>query len=210
VNALCNRPELKHLSIDSVHPYKNHARRHPKSQLEKLKALIRHFGQAVPIIVDEQNVIVDGHAIWQAQRELNADEVMVVTMVGRNPTDVRALRLALNRIAEETAWNKDALRSEIREFVSLSFDLDLTGFGAIEIDHILEIDLPQVSQAADVTPALQQTAVSAPGDTWLCGRHRIGCGDPCDELFAGKICGTEAATTPRCSSWISWRGHSPV
>jgi hypothetical protein len=193
VDLLRNRPEFQHLSIDSVHPYKNHARRHPKSQLEKLKALIRHFGQVVPIIVDDQNVIVDGHAIWQAQRELDADEVMVVTMVGRDQADLRALRLALNRIAEEAVWNKDALQSELRELVNLSFDLDLTGFDAIEIDHILEIDLPQVSQAADVTPTLQQRAVSAPGDIWQCGRHRIGCGDPRDAQFAEKVCGTHAA-----------------
>jgi len=193
VNLLRNCPELKHLAIDRVHPCTNHARRHPKSQLEKLKALIRHFGQVVPIIVDEQNTIVDGHAIWQAQRELGADEVIVLTMVGRNPTDVRALRLALNRVAEESAWDKVILRSEMRELVSLSFDLDLTGFDAIEIDHILEIDLPQVSRASDATAALHQTAVSAPGDIWLCGRHRIGCGDPRDTLFARKVCQTSAA-----------------
>jgi len=200
-----NGPELKYVSIDGVHPFKNHPRRHKASQLEKLTALIRHFGQVVPIIVDDQNIIVDGHAIWQAQRELGADEVLVVTMVGRSPTDIRTLRLALNRVAEETVWNKGALQSELRELVNLSFDLDLTGFDAIEIDHILEIDLPQVSQAADVTPALQQTAVSAPGDTWLCGRHRIGCGDPCDELFAGKICGTEAAM-----AFVDPFDHAPI
>jgi ParB-like chromosome segregation protein Spo0J len=141
----------------------NHARRHPRAQVEKLKTLIRHFGQVVPIIVDEHNVIVDGHAIWQAQRELDADDVIVVTMVGRNPTDLRALRLALNRVAEEAVWNKDALRTEMRELVNLSFDLDLTGFDAIEIDHILEIDLPQVRQATNLVPVLQQTAVSIPG-----------------------------------------------
>src|SRR6516225_54472 len=124
--ALRNCSELKHVAIDDVHPYKNQTRGHKKSQVEKLKMLIRHFGQVVPIIVDEQNVIVDGHAIWQAQRELNADEVIVVTMVGRNPAELRALRLALNRVAEETVWDKDALRSEMRELVYLSFDLDLT------------------------------------------------------------------------------------
>ena len=188
--ALRNCSELKHVAIDDVHPYKNQTRGHKKSQVEKLKALIRHFGQVVPIIVDEQNVIVDGHAIWRAQRELDADEVMVVTMVGRDQADLRALRLALNRIAEEAVWNKDALQSELRELVNLSFDLDLTGFDAIEIDHILEIDLAPVGAA---TPILQQTAVSVPGDVWLCGRHRIGCGDARDAVFARQVCGGSAA-----------------
>jgi DNA modification methylase len=159
----------------------------------------------VPIIVDEHNVIVDGHAIWQAQRELDAEEVMVVTMVGRDPTDLRALRLALNRVAEEAVWDKDALRSEMRELVSLSFDLDLTGFDTIEIDHILEIDLPQLSQVTDVTPVLQQTAVSVPGDIWLCGCHRIGCGDPRDEKFAGKICETRAGM-----AFVDPVDHAPI
>jgi DNA modification methylase len=185
-------PELKQVAIDDVRPCKNQARRHPKSQLQKLKALIRHFGQVVPIIVDDQNVIVDGHAIWRAQRELNADEVMVVTVVGRDQTDLRALRLALNRVAEEAAWDNEALRAELRELVSLSFDLDLTGFDTLEINHILEIDLPQVGEATDVIPALQQTAVSAPGDIWLCGRHRVGCGDARDAAFARQVCGSSA------------------
>jgi hypothetical protein len=205
MSALRNCPELSHLSIDSVHPYKNHARRHPRAQVEKLKALIRHFGQVVPIIVDEHNVIVDGHAIWQAQRELDADDVIVVTMVGRNPTDLRALRLALNRVAEEGVWNKDALRSEMRELVSLSFDLDLTGFDAIEIDHILEIDLRPDGEATGVTPALQETAVSVSGDIWLCGRHRVGCGDARDAVFARQVCESSAVM-----AFIDPFGDAPI
>jgi len=118
---------------------------------------------------------------------------MVVTMVGRDQADLRALRLALNRIAEEAVWNKDALQSELRELVNLRFDLALTGFDAIEIDHILEIDLPLLGEATDVIPALQQTAVSVPGDIWLCGRHRVGCGDARDAVFARQVCGSSAA-----------------
>jgi hypothetical protein len=113
-------------------------------------------------------------------------------MVGRNPAELRALRLALNRVAEETVWNKDALRSEMRELVNLSFDIDLTGFDAIEIDHILEIDPPQAIEATGVSPALQHTAVSVPGDIWLCGRHRVGCGEARDAVFAQRVGGSNA------------------
>ena len=191
-----NSPELMHLSIDAVRPCKDNARRHGTSQIEKIKNLIRHYGQVVPIIVDQHGNIIDGLAIWQAMRELGNDEILGVTLTGHSPTELRALRLALNRSAEEAAWDKAALRSELQELVALSFDLDLTGFDAVEIDYILEIPAPQADAAepADTVSVLHQNAVSAMGDTWVCGRHRVGCGDAQDELFAKKVCGTDAAT----------------
>ena len=150
----------------------------------------------MPIIVDQHGNIVDGLAIWQAMRELGNDEILGVTLTGRSPTELRALRLALNRSAEEAAWDNAALRSELQELVALSFDLDLTGFDAVEIDHILEIPSPQADAAepADTVSVLHQNAVSATGDTWVCGRHRVGCGDADNEKFAKKVCGTDAAT----------------
>ncbi len=104
------------------------------------------------------------------------------------------MRLALNRVAEEAVWKDGALRAELRELVDLGFDLDLTGFDGIEIDHLLEIDLSQNARAdANAFPDLQDKAVSAPGDIWVCDRHRVGCGESGDELFVRKVCGSGSA-----------------
>jgi ParB-like chromosome segregation protein Spo0J len=129
-----NALDVVYLSIKDVKPYENPARVHNRKQRRKLVSLLRKFGQVTPIIVDAANVIVDGHAVHVGLQELGCDEIAVVVARNRDPSEIRALRLALNRLPQETGWDNDALRSEFRELLSLGFDLELTGFDAVEID----------------------------------------------------------------------------
>ena len=75
--------------------------------------------------------------------------------------------------------------------VSLSFDLELTGFDAVEIDHLLEVDVPKlnVTEDGEPIPAPHSPAITAVGDIWTCGRHRIGCGDARDQAFIEELNG---------------------
>src|SRR5262249_13184730 len=93
--------------------YPSHSRSHGKRQTEKLKKRIRHFGQVVPIIVDCQGIIVDGHAVWKAMAELGAGEIAAVVVTNRTDPEIKALRLALNRIPRDAAWDDERLRDEL-------------------------------------------------------------------------------------------------
>jgi DNA modification methylase len=189
-----NQPQLQHLPINALKPYGNRARRHSRGKLEKLKRSIRRYGPIGPIVVDDENVIINGHAFWEAQRELGYEEVAVIVVQNRDPAELKALRLMLNRIVDQAKWDKSALRSEFQELLEVSFELDLTGFDTIEIEHILELDPKHAEKLqADVVPVLETYPITQPGDIWICGRHRIGCGDPRDEQFARSVCGTHAA-----------------
>ena len=184
MNKLRNSTEWQSVPIDTIKPYARHARRHSKRTIEKIKKIIGRYGQVAPIIVDPAHVIVDGHAVWQAMRELDAGEIAVVVVSGRSDPEVKALRLALNRLPQEAGWNKDSLREEFEELVALSFDLDLTGFDAVEIDHVLDADDPKLNAVDDDNiPQCEDKAVSAVGDVWICGPHRLGCGDARDRAF---------------------------
>jgi hypothetical protein len=191
MNSIRNSTEWQSFPIDRVKPYPGHARSHNKRQIEKLKQLIRHFGQVIPAVVDSDGVIVDGHAVWRAMRELGSGEIAVVVVANRTDPEIKALRLALNRIPTDAAWDNDRLREELEKLVSLSFDLELTGFDAVEIDHLLEVDVPKlnVTEDSEQIPGLQNLAITAVGDIWTCGRHSIGCGDARDQAFIGKING---------------------
>ena len=191
MTSIRNSTEWQSLPIDRVKPYPGHARSHSKRQLEKLKRLIRHYGQIIPVVVDRDSIIIDGHAVWQAMSELGSGEIAVVVVANRTDPEIKALRLALNRIPADAAWDNDRLRKELEQFVSLSFDLELTGFDAVEIDHLLDVDLPKlnVTEDSEQIPALQSPAITAVGDIWICGRHHIGCGDAQDHAFIDKICG---------------------
>ncbi len=135
---LRNSTEWRWVAINTVKPYPRHARNHNKRAIEKIKKVIARYGQIVPIIVDPNNVIIDGHAVWQSMTELGSGEIAIIVVTGRSDPEIKALRLALNRIPSDAAWDNERVRDEIQELVNLSFDLELTGFDAPEIDHILD------------------------------------------------------------------------
>ena len=186
---LRNSNEWLSLPIDSVVPYGRQLRRHDRRKIAKLKKLIGHFGQVAPIIIDANQVIIDGHAVWQAMRELGSGDIATITVAGRSDPEIKALRLALNRITAEAALNNQELRAEFEDLIGLSFDLDLTAFDVAEIDHILELDLPNANVVEDEEqiPAVQAQAVSKLGDIWICGDHRLGCGDAHDGDFVARV-----------------------
>jgi DNA modification methylase len=186
---LRNSNEWLALPIDSVKPYGRQVRRHDRRKINKLKKLIGHFGQVAPIIIDANQVIVDGHAVWQAMRELGSGDIATITVAGRSDPEIKALRLALNRLSAEAAWDNQQLRIEFEELLNLSFDLELTAFDTAEIDHILDVDLPQANlvEAGEQIPAVQAQAVSKLGDIWVCGDHRLGCGNAHDGDFVVRV-----------------------
>ncbi len=192
-----NSLEWHTFAIERIKPYPAHSRIHGKRQIDKLKKLIQHFGQVVPIIIDREGVIVDGHAIWQAMRELGSGEIATIVVTNRTDPEIKALRLALNRIPSDAAWENERLRAELEQLVSLSFDLELTGFDAVEIDHLFEVDVPKLKVAEECgqIPAPQERAITAVGDIWSCGRHLVGCGDARDQDFIDKVRGGLHAST---------------
>jgi DNA modification methylase len=181
---MSNHPETLIVPIDSLKPYDNSPRTHNRQQRRKLKKLLKGFGQVTPAIIDNNNEIVDGHAVWQALKDLGQTEIQVVRVANRSPAEIRALRLALNRVAEETVWDSHKLRTEFADLIQLGFDLDLTGFDSVEIDMALSLDEPasdavEGALAKDLTP--QRAVATVTGDVWCVGRHRIVCGDARDK-----------------------------
>jgi DNA modification methylase len=185
-----NALHIAYLPIKEVKPYAGHARVHNNKQRRKLVALLQKFGQVTPIIVDADNVIVDGHAVHISLQELGYDEVAVVVAKSHDAAEIRALRLALNRLSEESGWDSGALRAEFRELLNLGFEMDLTGFDAVEIDMALAIDEPGVgaveAEAAEDVAPIATPAVTR-GDVYLLGRHAIACGDARDADLVNRL-----------------------
>jgi DNA modification methylase len=174
-----NSPVSRMLPINSLNAYEGSARTHNRTQRRKLESLVRRFGQVVPVIVDQNNTIIDGHAVWEVMRELGYDDISAVIVSGRSDPEIRALRLALNRLPQDAGWDNEMLRKEFQHLLDLSFDMDLTSFSAVEIDHVLEIDAGAGEDGSDI-PRPDAVAVSRPADIWVCGPHRIACGDALD------------------------------
>jgi len=186
-----NSLQIQYLSMAAVMPSAHSARQHSASQRRKLKNLLQKFGQVAPIIIDVNNEIVDGHAVYETLRDLGHDEIAVVTVENRTEAEIRALRLALNRVAQDTVWDDAKLRDEFAYLINVGFDLDLSGFETVEIDMALSIDAPTANTVEeealdDLVPAAGPSAAKL-GDVFCLGDHKVGCGDARDATFIRSL-----------------------
>jgi DNA modification methylase len=195
-----NALEIVYLSATAIKPSPHAARQHSSAQRRKLKAILQQFGQVVPLPLDATTgTLIDGHAVFDALVELGHDEIAVVQLENRSEPEVRALRLALNRVAQDAVWDNAKLRGEFEYLITVGFDLDLSGFEAVEIDMVLSIDTPTANTVEeemldDIEP-MAGPAVARLGDVFDLGGHKLGCGDARDATF---IRGLVADKTVAC------------
>jgi DNA modification methylase len=161
--------------IDRPRDYPKNARKWSAQAVEKVAASIRAYGFRQPVVVDTHEVIAIGHLRRAAGRFLGLTEVPVHVARDLSPAQIRGLRLADNRTNQEASWDEDLLASEIVDLSNLDFDLSLTGFDVHELDALLRD--PMTDERADQIPPLPDVAATRLGDLWICGEHRVVCGD---------------------------------
>ena len=116
--------DVEYLKIKSIKPYEGNAKEHPEEQIEKIANSIGSFGWQQPIVVDENGVIIIGHGRYLAAKRLKLTEVPVVRSGNLSPEQVKALRLADNKVAESD-WDLDLLSTELDGIL----DIDMSDFG---------------------------------------------------------------------------------
>lgn len=187
--SLSNHMSVDRVPIDSLKPMEPAVRHHPKKQIDILRRGLKRFGQVIPIPVTPDSQIIDLELIWRALKANGASHVDVTIVHNRTPAEIKALRLALNRTAQDAVWDDQNLRAVLEELISIDFDLELTGFATPEIDQRLNLDLPQanIEESGSDIPLVEESAVSARGTIWALGDHRIGCGDATDPIFVKSV-----------------------
>jgi ParB-like chromosome segregation protein Spo0J len=129
--------EITERSVNDLRPPERSVRTHNRAQERKLCRIIRKHGIVAPIIVDPNGNIINGVLVWKCSKMLGFDSVPAVVVRTNDPAAIKALRLALNRVAEDAGWDKANLREELKFLVEVDYQLDVTGFDAPEIDAIL-------------------------------------------------------------------------
>jgi DNA modification methylase len=174
--------------LAALQPDPRNARTHPKRQVSQIVASIRAFGFTNPILTDEAGLLIAGHGRLLAAKKLGLAEVPVIVLAGLSDPQKRALRLADNKIALNAGWDLEILQMELAELASMDIDIDptLTGFSVGEIDVILRTNVDPDDEAV---PALPLAPRTKPGDIWILGEHRVGCGDSRDGAFLRAIIG---------------------
>lgn len=156
------------LKLEDIKPYEKNPRKNDDA-VKYVAESIKQFGFKVPIVLDKDNVIVAGHTRYKAAKKLKMTEVPCVIADDLTDEQVKAYRLADNKVAEKADWDFDLLNSELDDL----FDFDMTVFGFE--DDVIEEE-PEVVED-DYNEELPEEPVTKPGDIWLLGNHRLMCGD---------------------------------
>ncbi|WP_284276388.1 site-specific DNA-methyltransferase, partial [Bradyrhizobium iriomotense] len=145
---------------------------------------IREFGFVMPIVVDDTRQVVIGHGRVLAARQLGMPRVPVVEIRHLSSAQLKALRIADNRLAQHAHWDERLLGESFMELkeLDLDFDLSITGFSLPEIDLAMQqLDDRLTVDANDEADTTTGVPVCQLGDVWQLGDHRIHCGDATSE-----------------------------
>ena len=167
--------KIEQAALDSVTPYARNPRNNADA-VAKVAASIKEYGWRQPIVIDDERVILAGHTRLMAAQRLGLEKVPVHIATGLTPQQVKAYRLADNRVAAEAEWDRDLLALELGELNNEDYDLTVTGFDDDELAALLASGAEGLTDPDDIpdVPEEPQTVI---GDVWLLGNHRLVCGD---------------------------------
>lgn len=129
--------KIQYISIDELKTYDNNPRNNDEA-VGKVGYSILEFGFNVPIVLDADNVIVAGHTRLKAAEQLGYKKLPCVILDDLTDEQIRAYRIADNKVAEFSTWDSELLESELFELEGC--DIDMSNFGFDEALPSLEIN----------------------------------------------------------------------
>lgn len=187
--------KLELVPVGSLSPHARNARTHSKRQIRQIAESIKRFGFTNPILTDDAGQIIAGHGRLEAAKLLAIAEVPTIRLSHLSDVEKRAYIIADNRLAEAAGWDRDILAIELQSLLELDVEITLTGFDTGEIDILLDEKAVADTSKDDVLPALpkEENTVSRYGDIWICGAHRLICGNALDISAYGLLLDGELA-----------------
>lgn len=158
--------EIINMLLTDLVPYEKNPRKNDEA-VKYVAESIRQFGFKVPIIVDLDGVIVAGHTRYKAAKKLKLKEVPCIVADDLTDEQIKAFRLADNKVAEKSEWDFDLLSDELEGI----FDIDMELFG---FEDVIE---EQDAVEDDYNGEVPEEPESKRGDIYRLGRHRLMCGD---------------------------------
>lgn len=166
--------------LDELTPYDKNPRYNDEAVPAVAKS-IQEFGFKVPIVIDKNNVIVAGHTRYKAAKKLKLETVPVIVADDLSEEQIKAFRLADNKVGEIATWDEGLLTQELESIL----DIDMTDFGF----EIGSIDDEEEVQEDDFDEPLTEEPKSKCGDIYRLGRHFLMCGDSTDPEDVKKLMG---------------------
>ena len=176
------------MKVEDLIPYINNPRNN-ENAVDKVASSISEFGFKNPIVIDKNNVIINGHTRLLASKKLGLKEVPVIVADDLSEAQVKAFRIADNKTSEYATWDEELLKIELEQLEEMNFNLD-----DLNIDYSdfgLEIELDsfegEYNEDDDVIEEPPKVPFSKQQDIWLLGRHRLMCGSSTEEKDVDKL-----------------------
>lgn len=171
------------LVLDARNP-----RQHSQRQINQIADSIREFGFIMPVVIDHAQQVVIGHARVLAAKKLDMLQIPVVEIRHLSKAQLKALRIADNKLAQNAHWDERLLGENFLELqeLDIDFDLSITGFSLPEIELTLQTlqDTGLDHGPDEVEATVTGMPICQPGDVWHLGDHRIHCADAtCEAAF---------------------------
>lgn len=163
-------------------PYENNPR-YNDNAVPAVAASIKEFGFKVPIIIDKNGVIVAGHTRHKAALQLKLQKVPCIIADDLTDTQIKAYRLADNKVGELAEWNDDFMFLELSELDALGVDMLQFGFE----DPLEREERTETTEDEAPEPDEENEPTVKRGELWQLGEHRLICGDSTDAETLEKL-----------------------
>lgn len=138
--------EIKTLKLKDLKPYEKNPR-HNEDAVELVANSIKEFGFKVPIVIDRNNVIVCGHTRYMECKQLKIKEVPCVVADDLTDNQIKAFRLADNKVAEKAEWDYDLLNTELDDIVNI--DMEDFGFEFIDEEYEKQVNAEETQRRVE-------------------------------------------------------------
>lgn len=180
--------KIEKKAVSKLVKYKKNSRTHSEAQVKQIEASIQEWGWTMPILIDEKNTVLAGHARLLAASNLGIEEVPCIIAKGWSEAQKKAYVIADNKLSENAGWDDGLLAQEFGELKELGFEVTLTGFSLDEIG-VLELGPQDGKTDQDDVPDVPEEPTTKPGQLYQLGKHRLLCGDSTDRAAVDKLMG---------------------
>ena len=128
--------------LSEIKPYEKNPRKNDES-VKYVAQSIKEFGFKVPIVIDRDGIIIAGHTRFKAGKKLNLKEVPCIVADDLTQEQIKAFRLADNKVSEKSEWDFNLLAVELNDI--LDIDMEQLGFDnetVVGDDFDTEFSLP--------------------------------------------------------------------
>ena len=141
------------MKVEELIPYINNPRNN-ENAVDKVASSIAEFGFKSPIIIDKNNVVINGHTRLLASKKLGLKEVPVIKADDLTEAQVKAFRITDNKTSEYATWDEELLKIELEQLEDMNFNLDTVNIDYsdfdLEIDYI-EDDFIEIKEREDLS-----------------------------------------------------------